>query len=79
MQEHSDEAAHEPQRGEVSEARNPPARGRIQKRGDPSHTRARFEKSAPVWFGMTKEERARDDEGKDAERTRDDIKIENGA
>ena len=40
LQEHSDEAAHEPQRGEVSEARNPPESDK--KRGDPSHS-----------FGMT--------------------------
>ena len=29
LQEHFDEAAHEPQRGEVSEARNPLARDRL--------------------------------------------------
>ncbi len=34
LQEHSDEAAHEPHRGEVSEARNPPALCHL--RGDPS-------------------------------------------
>ena len=33
LQEHSDEAAHEPHRGEVSEARNPLARDRLQQTG----------------------------------------------
>ena len=56
MQEHFDETAHEPHRGEVSGARNPPESDK--RRWDPSRARARVFCRALLPFGMTRESEA---------------------
>ena len=56
LQEHSDETAREPHRGEVSGARNPPESDK--RRGDPSRARARVFCRALLPFGMTRESEA---------------------